>query len=151
MVTFIHRVKFLCVSSIGVTTNQAFWIYVCINTELLRYFLPEPWTIFFVCLFVFLKKKLNFIPWYRTGSFRIGDVLPVPNHISSTFSQRMSEADVTFPLQSFNQRHWIRGTVQLLQQEESWARKGRAHSSWAASCWLRHLLLLLKGQREVIF
>lgn len=82
--TFIHRVKFLCVSSIGVTTDQAFCIYVCINTYLLQLFPSRILRdFFFVCLFP--QKTWNFIPWYRTGRFCTGDVLPVPLSYSLNF------------------------------------------------------------------
>lgn len=151
MVIFIHRVKFLCVSSIGVTTNQAFWIYVCINTQLLQLFPSRILRDFF--LFACFSSKKSEILFLGTGlaAFALVMFSLSTHHIFSTSSSRVSEVDVTFP---FNQRRWIRGTVQLLQKEESWARKGRAQSSWAASCWLRHSLLLLTrsmGHREFVF
>lgn len=105
-------------------------------------FLPECWGVF-----LFPPKKWNFIPWYRTGSICIGGCFPPPLPVifpQLSVEQRMFEDDVTFPLQSFNKRRWIGITMQLLQKEESWARKGRAHSNCVASRWLRRLLLLLK-------
>lgn len=116
MVTFIHKVKFLCVSSIGVLLLIRLSEFMCaLMLSCCSYFLPGSCGIF-VCLFV--SSKNHEILFLGTGvvAFALVMFSLSPHHISSTFSQRISEVDVTFPLQSFNQRHWIRGTAVVAER-----------------------------------